>query len=89
MQLTLSPRFRRQWSRLPAPAQAQVAKALEKLHDGRGWRKGISSKPGVFELSVSGDLRLLWQYAGRGQIQVQAVVSPTGLCTSPRKPSSL
>lgn len=79
MQLTLSPRFRRQWSRLPAPAQAQVAKALEKLHDGRGWRKGITSQPGLFELRVSRDLRLLWEYAEQGTIEVAGVVDHDGL----------
>ena len=79
MRLTLTTHFRRQWSRLPAPAQAKVARALQKLHDGRGRRKGISSKVGVFEMRVTGDLRLLWQYAGAGQIQVHAVVGHDGI----------
>ena len=74
MQLTLSPHFRRQWSRLPAPAQVKVARTLEKLRTGRGRRKGISRQRGQFEIKVSGDLRLLWHYAGAGQITVQAVV---------------
>lgn len=79
MRLTLSTRFRRQWSRLPAPAQAKVAQALEKLRDGRGKRKGISSQPGLFELRVSGDLRLLWEYAGRDTIEVRSVVGHDGI----------
>ena len=79
MRLTLSSHFRRQWSRLPAPAQAQVARALEKLHLGTGKRKAIVTRPGTFEIRASGDLRVLWQYAGTGQIEVQSVVDHDGI----------
>lgn len=79
MRLTLSTHFRRQWSRLPAPAQAKVARALEKLHDGQGRRKGITSRSGVFEIRAATDLRVLWAYAGAGQIEVQAVVGHDGI----------
>ena len=79
MRLTLTTHFRRQWSRLPAPAQAQVAKALEKLHRGIGKRKAIVTRPGTFEIRAAGDLRVLWQYAGMGQIEVQDVVGHDGI----------
>ena len=79
MRLTLTTHFRRQWSRLPAPAQAQVAKALEKLHHGTGKRKAIVTRPGTFEIRAAGDLRVLWQYAGAGRIEVQGVVDHDGI----------
>ena len=77
--LTLSSHFRRQWSKLPAPAQAQVARALEKLHHGTGKRKAIVTRPGTFEIRAAGDLRVLWQYAGVGRIEVQSVVNHDGI----------
>ena len=79
MRLTLTTHFRRQWSRLPAPAQAQVAKALEKLHRGIGKRKAITTRPGTFEIRAAGDLRVLWNYAGVGRIEVQSVVNHDGI----------
>ncbi len=75
MEVALSRRFRRQWNRLPAAAQVQVARGLQKLRDGRGRRKGITTRPRVFELRVAGDLRLLWTYAGPGRIEVHEVVT--------------
>lgn len=75
--LEFSPRFRRQWRRLPLDHQRQVARALIKLQAGQGRRKRIVRHAKLFEIPVNGDYRLLWRYAEctSDRIWVEALVN--------------
>lgn len=73
MQLELTPRFRRQWSRLAPDNQHRVALALGKLRAGRGLRKKLTRRTDVRELRVSRDLRLLYRGSGPNDIIVLGI----------------
>ncbi|MBX5466884.1 MAG: hypothetical protein K6U14_05240 [Firmicutes bacterium] len=72
-ELELTPRFRRQWSRLPPEAQVAVARALAKLGQGTGRRKALARFAGLFELRVTDDLRLTWSWGVAGRVVVRSV----------------
>lgn len=60
--LVLSERFRVCWSNLTPAAQLAIARGLTKLQKGLGRRKGLSMHRGVWELRVSRDLRITYEY---------------------------
>ncbi|NMP23732.1 hypothetical protein [Sulfobacillus harzensis] len=73
MELEITPRFRRQWTRLAPENQKRVALALGKLRSGRGLRKKLTRRTDVRELRVSRDLRLLYRGVGPDDIVVLGV----------------
>ena len=63
--LILSKRFKRQWRRLPGPAQAAVSKALRKLERGAGAMKALSTHPGLYEMRALHGIRIIIQPQGQ------------------------
>ena len=68
----LSKRFKRQWRRLPGPAQAAVSKALHKLERGAGAMKALSTHPGLYEVRALHGIRII--VVPRGQSLVVRAV---------------
>lgn len=61
----LSKRFKRQWRRLPLPAQAAVDKALRKLDRGAETMKALSTHPGLYEMRALHGIRIIIQPQGQ------------------------
>ena len=64
MEMILSKRFKRQWRRLPPPAQTAVRKALDKLERGAGALKALSTHAGLYEIRVPHGLRIIVRRQG-------------------------
>ena len=65
MRIEFTNRFRRQYARLAAPGRRAVDHAIEKLSQGLGATKALSSASKLFELRVNSDLRVTWEYVDR------------------------